>query len=284
MVEDLQRGQEPSKPGLDAIRGTLPAGPVTTVRFHLLIERSGLASAAETTALEAVAVPAGLSRIAPEAVGAAGGVTVEPAGARPWTEAGQGKRTVGVEVVTQHGRPTLLLFTSPSSDARLNGTPAPRIAPLRVGDRLNLGPDVALHVTTYQIPELGPPTADRVGKECPVCRIPFEADSRVFTCGTCATQMHLQGEEKPEPERLRCALISPVCCHCDQELTMHEGYLWLPEGLTVAGPNPLNSLNAPHSPHSPKQTNKKKSTPGGSPGSSAETRQGGSTPPAGVSR
>ena len=76
---------------------------------------------------------------------------------------------------------------------------------LRVGDRLNLGPDVALHVTTYQIPELGPPTADRVGKECPVCRIPFEADSRVFTCGTCATQMHLQGEEKPEPGRMSLA-------------------------------------------------------------------------------
>ena len=86
-----------------------------------------------------------------------------------------------LETIRLNGREQLLLLARSEQRLRLNGYPAPRVAVLRLKDQLQLG-DRVLHVTMYQRPRLITPPSEQVGRPCPVCKVPFAVDTRVFVC------------------------------------------------------------------------------------------------------
>lgn len=121
-----------------------------------------------------------------------------------------------LEVVRRGLRTELVLVSAKGHRATINGLIAPRVAQLAHGDLLLLddAPQL-LRVVRRRCYTLGPPPAEFFGKPCPVCRVLFDADTRVYLCD-CGQPMHAEGPEKKAEDRLECARVKPLCPGCDQ--------------------------------------------------------------------
>jgi hypothetical protein len=194
--------------------------------FRLLIDPLGLAgepaarpekrpAAADLAALY---VPAGVSYL-----------TVAPGGAPQLArQPPTGGDAFALEPVSSHGQDHLLIVSPAHEPARCNGQSLPRLALLAVKDQLQLG-DHLLHVTLFHRPRLGPPPADFLGRECPVCRLAVVAETRIFICPHCDTPLHCEGEDKPKDQRLECVYLGSECPTCRRPVVLQEGYAYLPE-------------------------------------------------------
>jgi hypothetical protein len=121
----------------------------------------------------------------------------------------------------------LLLLGPPGACVRVNGQPAPRVALLGIKDQVQVGSGPVLHVTAYHAARVGPTPEDRLGQECPVCRVPLGATT-VYVCPACRTALHCEGEEKGA-DRLECARLTSECPTCRAPVVMQEGWAYLPE-------------------------------------------------------
>jgi hypothetical protein len=121
-------------------------------------------------------------------------------------------------------RPQLFMHVPASAHARINGQPAPRLALLNEKDTLTCGDRIILHVTVYNHSALGKPQPILIGKECPVCRVPFTTETTVFTC-TCGTALH---QETDKAEGLQCASMRSDCPSCNRPIVLAPGYTYLP--------------------------------------------------------
>lgn len=123
----------------------------------------------------------------------------------------------------------LLLICPAGEQVLVNGQAAPQLCVLGERDQFQFDDDHVLHLVVYIRPSIGPPNAASVGSECPLCRMKFEVDTRVYACVKCGTAIHLQGDETPPEARLECALLVSECPVCAAKIEMAAGYGWQPE-------------------------------------------------------
>lgn len=111
---------------------------------------------------------------------------------------------------------------------RLNGRPAPLLAPLHLGDRLDLPGGLCLFVSALR--DQGPvaPPEALIGTECAVCRLPFEVKTRVHICPGCGEAVHAEGAEVDSGRRLTCVSLSPACTRCGRAHISGEGLAHVP--------------------------------------------------------
>jgi hypothetical protein len=123
----------------------------------------------------------------------------------------------------RHQRRLLVTFIH-EPDPRVNGELAPPFALLKPGDFFQWAPGLGFRVAVLAKPEVGPPPPALVGRPCPVCRVPFVAESTCFTCA-CGVVVHV---EPDGPEALQCAQLSGACPHCRQPFVLTEAHVGLP--------------------------------------------------------
>jgi hypothetical protein len=138
-------------------------------------------------------------------------------------------RAVLLEQVAQRRQPRLLLVRAGASRVYINGLPAPHLNLLKEKDSLRLDGEFLLHVTVYNRPVIGPVGAEWIGKECPVCRVPFTASSRCYVCA-CGAVLHC--EDSGNDDCLQCAQlrVRSGCPACQRPVVLEPGYSYLPEG------------------------------------------------------
>ncbi|MCI0456192.1 MAG: hypothetical protein L0Z62_04325 [Gemmataceae bacterium] len=185
--------------------------------LHLISDPLPSLDTAPATSVEKLVVPEGISHLlavageAPRLVDGPG----EP-----------GEEVFTLEPVSHRGQDYLLVIAP--RDARCNGQRLPRVALLGIKDALQLDGHT-LHLTVFHRPRVGPPAPDIIGHECPLCRLPFVAETRVYLCPHCDTPLHCEGEEKPPDERLECVYLGSDCPGCHRPIVLTEGYAYLPE-------------------------------------------------------
>ena len=107
----------------------------------------------------------------------------------------------------------------------INGFPALRFAVLGVRSSLAVpGASAMLNVAEKISPYVGPPPREILEKECPICKIPFDALTRVGGC-RCGQFYHFETSTShpnvPEKDLLSCFQQARVC-HCRAALTTEE--------------------------------------------------------------
>ena len=74
------------------------------------------------------------------------------------------------------------------------------------------------------------PEDKHLGKECIICRVPFDKKTRIAECANCGTALHCETEDHgPEGKRLECALMGPQCPFCSEPISLTEGYDHVPD-------------------------------------------------------
>jgi len=132
-----------------------------------------------------------------------------------------------LEPIRHEYHPYLVML--PAGGIRLNGLPAPPVAILRPGDQIRTGDAWLLHVSLLTGPQIGPPSEEQVGEECPYCRLKIAAGRTVAACPHCGMVYHCEGEERPEQDRLECARLIAECYHCHKPMVLEERYEYIPE-------------------------------------------------------
>jgi hypothetical protein len=140
------------------------------------------------------------------------------------TEEAPAEPAVVLEPVRAGSLPRLLLVVPEGRRVRVNGQPVPRVALLGVRDQLQIDAGPILHVTLHHRPQVGPPTGDRLGQECPVCRGPLTAETTAYVCPSCGIGLHAEGEDG-----LDCVNVGSECPACGAAVTMTAGYAYFPE-------------------------------------------------------
>jgi hypothetical protein len=93
------------------------------------------------------------------------------------------------------------------------------------------GDPVALHLSMFQRPYVGPVAAEHAGRECAVCNGPIEGPppAVVLECVACGALLH---EHAPGEEStgacLECAKSVTDCPICETRLERREGYVYVP--------------------------------------------------------
>ena len=200
------------------------------LQIHLIVERVGSGTPLRGTAAVVAGEPEGTPALA-----------VPPGPAWLWPCAGEPpkvaeakppgvKGAVLMEQVPLRRQPRLLVVRAGAGRAHVNGLPAPRFALLKEKDTLRLDEDCVLHVAVFNQPSIGLASAERVGKECPVCRVPFLATSKCYVCA-CGTVMHC--EDGGNDDSLQCAQLRARsgCPACQRPVVLESGYSYLPEGI-----------------------------------------------------
>lgn len=194
-------------------------------QFHLMIEAANRATGGKNNgqigALPHLEVPQetgcltfdgnGEAALGPQPEGSTDGFVVEP-------------------ILSNH-QSYLMMLSQGSERLRVNGHPAPPVAILSERDHIQVDDQLALHVTMFHRPDIGPPAPELIGKICPVCLTPFTAEppTIVYRCWSCGCVAHCEGEEKPEDDRLECIKLSPSCPSCGVPVIMTHGYTYMPE-------------------------------------------------------
>lgn len=136
-----------------------------------------------------------------------------------------------LEHVYQNRVPYLAVARAGKRHALVNGRPAPSLVLLAEKDEVvfNELAGYVAHVTVFNDLSVGPPSENEIGKECSFCRTEFDSDTTIYTCHVCGNLLHLEGEEKPEKERLECALLCHACPSCKTPILREQGYSYFPE-------------------------------------------------------
>lgn len=184
----------------------------------------GDAGAAAPRVGDACPIPAGLSyaTFVPAPDG-------EPGAERLDIRADRPRRPVpflSLEVIHTSRRAELWMVGPRELRPLLNGSPAPLLTHLEIGDQLLFANGTIVHVSQFVAPSVGPAPAECIGKTCPTCSVQVAAGVIVYVC-RCGTALHLQGEETPVEDRLRCA--DTDVCPCTAKILRKAGYLFVPE-------------------------------------------------------
>ena len=115
----------------------------------------------------------------------------------------------------------LLAWFPAASVPQVNGAPAPHWVVLAPGDFFQWAPGLGFRVALFNKPHIGPPSATVLGKPCPVCRVPFAANSTCVTC-ICGIVLHCEPDDK---EGLPCAQMRRECPVCQRSIVLTEGYV-----------------------------------------------------------
>jgi len=192
------------------------------------LERASLRSVAARGAFHLLSCAADRSdrSVLPIPAGGVGLVGCASSGARAARDA-HDPRAVTCEPLARHGQELLLIACGARAQLELNGLPAPRVAALRPGDELRLGPAAPLlFVDFYREPPFVIAGPEHAGRQCQLCRGPIEAGRRVLACD-CGALTHADPREErepaPGPESLDCALRT--CTGCSRELVTEAGYV-----------------------------------------------------------
>jgi hypothetical protein len=199
-------------------------------QVHLILETAaaggppvavGTGLGHEAPALPALEVPPGPAWLWPCAGGPPRIALSRPGGM---------EQAVLLEQVALRRQPRLLLVRMGGSKIYVNGLPAPRFSLLKERDSLRLDADFLLHVAVYNRPTIGPAAAECIGKECPVCRVPFTAACRCFVCA-CGAVLHC--EDSGIDDCLQCAHLRARsgCPACQRPIVLEPGYSYLPEAI-----------------------------------------------------
>ena len=158
---------------------------------------------------------------------------VQEKGKRPQlvSRAPKTKEIFALQQVTQNDMPHLLLLSPGDRHLLVNGNVAPSITLLAEGDEVQFDRHgkFLVHVAVFNEVYIGFPSPQEVGRDCRFCRTAFLSTSRVYVCHSCGKALHLEGDEKPEHERLQCALLCSVCPTCEAPILKKSGYRSLPE-------------------------------------------------------
>jgi hypothetical protein len=132
-----------------------------------------------------------------------------------------------VEQIVNNRRQLRLLAIHPRGESlRINGQLTPRVAALAEKDSLQLADDTTLHVTILNRPFLGKPPPELLGKQCPVCRVPFTETATVYVCA-CGVAMHNSADG--DPDGLQCTRLQHACLTCQRPITLKEGFSYWPD-------------------------------------------------------
>jgi hypothetical protein len=126
----------------------------------------------------------------------------------------------------------MLLVSPPNARVCKNGIPAPVISSLELGDQVSTNPAAVLHVSKRRQAFAAQPSQDLVGKQCPLCLVPFTAETRVRECDSCGAARHMEGDEVAvQADRLQCWELG-VCPICSAEAaTTTQSLAFIPEGI-----------------------------------------------------
>jgi hypothetical protein len=116
----------------------------------------------------------------------------------------------------------------------VDGRPALGFSVLDVKSTLVVpGLDGMIYVAHLVRPYVGPPPQQLLNKECPICKIPFAADTRVGMC-RCGQFYHFETAQShpqvSDENRLNCFQQARVC-HCGASLTAEEQWTWSADDL-----------------------------------------------------
>jgi hypothetical protein len=143
---------------------------------------------------------------------------------RPIQEA-DGALGIVLQPIIKRRQCRLVMTASAPENVRVNDQPALRASVLRKKDCVRLVDcNIAFHVTLYNQPCIGQPPAALLGKECPVCRVPFSAETVCYVC-QCGLGLHL---EENKPGGLECAKQKSDCPSCNRPVLLSAGFVWLP--------------------------------------------------------
>jgi hypothetical protein len=133
-----------------------------------------------------------------------------------------------LEPVVQGRHPALLVRSEGDPGLRVNGLPVPLFAVLKEGDYLRLGLGTGFYVTVYNHPRLGEVPPSLIGKECPVCRVPFGEGVTCYVC-SCGAAVHHSPEAGDES--LQCAKLRARsgCPACQRPVILEAGYTFIPD-------------------------------------------------------
>jgi len=222
-AQQAQQADEGTNPEHAAGRGN---GPVL---LHELLSAGGGRGQRERL-LRALEVPSSPARIAADPNdGSLRFAVLDASSSRRAADDGATGAGPVFELLAGSGGEQLLMLAPPGSSARLNGLPAPLVAPLALGDQVMLDAGSVLHVSRFHSAAARPTPAELVGSPCAVCLTPFTADTQVRVCPICGSACHLEGESVPEDERLECARLGGACPQCQTELPETDGYAFWPE-------------------------------------------------------
>jgi hypothetical protein len=140
---------------------------------------------------------------------------------------------IGLRVVRRRLGASLAMFAL-SEEVLVNGLPALPLTVLTTRDSVVLAPGCLCYVTERVRPFIGAPAVDLLGKQCPFCRLPAEAKSRIVTCRCGALYHHETAESHPElaeADRLHCFEKVQSCLSCGRPLSVSEYLVWDPSSL-----------------------------------------------------
>ena len=126
-------------------------------------------------------------------------------------------------VTNRHGQPRLLLINPPHARTRVNGIVTPPVAVLKERDVVQFPEGLAAHVCVRHRPRVGAPPPGLLGRECPVCRVTFTAESKCYQCG-CGAGLHLEDR----PDGLQCVQTRTECV-CGRPIILQEGFSYQPD-------------------------------------------------------
>lgn len=131
-----------------------------------------------------------------------------------------------VEQVVNSRRQIRMLAINPNGGRlHVNGHAAPRVAVLGEKDALQLANDTVLHVTIFNRPRIHQPPPQLLGKQCPVCRVPFAETAAIYLC-PCGVAMHCEADDT---DGLQCARLHHACVACERPITLREGFSYWPD-------------------------------------------------------
>jgi hypothetical protein len=122
----------------------------------------------------------------------------------------------------------LVMLNATGDRTRVNGLPAPIIAPLSLGDQIRTDGGQLFHVSRKIQTNPAPPPSSLIGKRCEICLEAFAADTMVVVCPSCGAARHMEGEEVPVDERLECAALGG-CPNCASEIPESGVLAFVPE-------------------------------------------------------
>jgi hypothetical protein len=114
-----------------------------------------------------------------------------------------------------NGSALLVIAQDPgAAEMYTNGCPSLVMEVLRDRDVLRIGDRPAVQVTLSAEVRTGTPSVELISQPCPICLVPFTSRTTVAVCGQCGAAMHLEGDDVPESDRLRCAALVRECPIC----------------------------------------------------------------------
>lgn len=155
-------------------------------------------------------------------------LTTDGNGATRLVPAGEGQGHSVILEPVRHSDRWRLLFMAPPVPAgeRINGLPALLLALLDVGDQILHGNEI-LHVTVYEQPPVGRPTAEQVGQNCLLCREAVAPPDSIYACA-CGGLVHVEAR-RDHNETLECTKLLQECTRCHKPLIRKEGFSFVPD-------------------------------------------------------